>query len=170
MLRIEVEQFRPLPSNPDYLISDKGRVYSKKSNKFLSGSPAGAGYLSLYIYDNGERKMHYIHRLVMETFVGTRPNNFDTNHIDGDKKNNCLYNLEYCSKSNNQKHAFRLGLNKPNVMTGEKNGNCKLTDVQVKEVRVHIESGRFLLRELGKKYNVHPSLIRKIKQGYRKPI
>jgi hypothetical protein len=170
--KIEVEQFNFLPTNRAYLISDKGRIYSKKSKRFLFGSVNK--YIQVSIYDNTKAKTRRIHQLVMEAFVGPRPHKHDTNHIDGDKTNNCLENLEYCTRSQNNKHAYRLGLNKsiPPVVTGERHGNCKLTDLQVKEIRAEIKSPTMSRKDLAKKYSICESHISHIKHNpdYRKTI
>jgi len=168
--KIEVERFKPLPSNPSYLISDKGRVYSKKRKRFLLCSKKNRGYKMIGVYDNGKEKTRPVHQLVMEAFVGPRPDNYQVNHIDGNKINNSADNLEYCTPSQNQKHAYRMGLQKR--QNGETHGKCKLTDLQIREIREKINSGAFLQRELAKKYNVCRQLIGRIKQNpnYRKTI
>jgi hypothetical protein len=161
--KIEVEQFKFLPTNRTYLVSDKGRIFSKKRKRFLSGSVHRTGYLLVVICDDGKRKTRSVHNLVMEAFFGPPAEKNETNHKDGNKLNNCLANLEYCTKSENINHAFRLGLRKP--IMGERNGNCKLTDSQVQQIREDIEAGGFSQRKLAKKYNVSQSLISCIKLG-----
>lgn len=96
-----------------YLISNKGRVYSTKTNKELIPSIDRDGYLVVALYVNGEMKYFRVHGLVMEYFNEALVYCFETiNHIDGDKANNEIDNLEYCSYAYNNWH-FR------NVLKGQ---------------------------------------------------
>lgn len=71
------------------------------------------GYYRLSLSKNNKRKNYFVHRLVALAFLDN-PNNYKTvNHIDGNKKNCFLENLEWASFSQNEKHAFRIGLKKP---------------------------------------------------------
>jgi hypothetical protein len=100
----------------------------------------------------------------MDTFNPTTCN-LQINHIDGDKTNNRLENLEWCSGSDNVLHAFSLGLRKPK--TGEEHWNCKLTDEDVKEIkRRYIKGSRtFGSYALAKEYGVNATTIQKIVNG-----
>jgi hypothetical protein len=79
-----------------------------------------------------------IHELVTETFFGDKPESFETNHIDGDKNNNSISNLEYLSKVNHIKHGVENGF----VMRGEENPRATLTFDQVKKIKeIRSETG-----------------------------
>jgi hypothetical protein len=78
----------------------------------LRSFPTLRGYLSLTIYKNGERITRSVHRLVAEAFLGGPHPGFDVNHIDGDKTNNRIENLEWCTREENVQHAVRTGLRK----------------------------------------------------------
>lgn len=68
---------------------------------------------------NGKKKTYRAHRLVLMAFKPVdNMENLEVNHIDGNKKNNKLENLEWCTSSENQIHAFKTGLNK--ARQGEK--------------------------------------------------
>lgn len=89
---------------------------------------------------DGSKRTFRVHRLVMMAFNPVKNmNELEVNHIDGNKKNNKLENLEWCTASENQIHAFKTGLNKPRK--GEKSNFSKLTEDDVKKV--------FELREKG---------------------
>lgn len=96
----------------DYYISSLGRVKSIKYNKdrYLKPSDNGKGYKNIILYKNSVGKSHYIHRLVALAFLQNDLNLSEVNHIDGDKSNNKLSNLEWLSSSDNKKHAFKIGL------------------------------------------------------------
>lgn len=80
------------------------------------------GYRIVYLW-NRERNRpdrRLVHQLVAENFIGPRPADCDaTNHMDGNKDNNHFTNLEWCSRSDNMRHAWRTGLCKPQKLTEE---------------------------------------------------
>ncbi|MDN8875546.1 HNH endonuclease, partial [Staphylococcus aureus] len=75
---------------------------------------------------NGQMKQHRIHRLIMLTFTNKPQDKNVINHIDGDKTNNTLDNLEWCTARENTIHAYRTGLAKGKK--GNENSQGKLTD------------------------------------------
>lgn len=93
---------RTLDNFPDYIIFKSGRVYSRKTHRFMSISFDGQGYLHLTLIDkNGDRKTVLLHRLVAELFV-PNPNNLpEVNHKDEDRGNPNADNLEWCSHKYN---------------------------------------------------------------------
>lgn len=112
---ISMERLVICKYNPHYLVSSEGYIISKKRKNAvpLKGRLSANGYLRVYIRVDGKRKDFFIHRLVAEHFL-PNPNSFtDVNHIDGDKTNNKVTNLEWCTHSHNVKHAFSKGLNAP---------------------------------------------------------
>lgn len=96
-----------------FLISTMGRVFSKRSNKILRQSTNDKGYYVINTRLNGRGGSAIslrVHRLVALTFL---PNHKDlkcVNHLDGNKKNNAIENLEWCDYSRNLKHAWDTGL------------------------------------------------------------
>lgn len=104
-----------------YEVSNLGRVksLSRKSTytgrmyetKILKPHVNTKMYLDVDLCRNGVQKRHRIHRLVAEMFIPNPNNKPQVNHIDCDKSNNRIDNLEWCDNSENQKHAFANGLN-----------------------------------------------------------
>jgi hypothetical protein len=95
----------------EYEVSNMGFVRSCKSaknKKILSPRPERKGYLCVHLYLNAKPYVGKIHRLVAEAFIGDRPDNMQINHMDGNKTNNCVSNLEYVSCKENIRHAFRV--------------------------------------------------------------
>lgn len=93
-----------------YAVTSCGRIWSYKSKKFLKPRVRCDGYLQVNLYKEGKRKDFQIHRLVAETYL-ENPNNLPcVNHIDGIKSHNWLNNLEFCTASENNKHAYDTGL------------------------------------------------------------
>jgi hypothetical protein len=138
-MSIITEEWRPVVgSETTHEVSNLGRVkslpYGMKHwcgrlipmpEKILQDSSHPGGYRTISIRG---RKRQYVHRLVMAAFVGPG-DGMDVNHIDGDKTNNALSNLEYCDRLHNVRHAIRTGLQNN---AGENNGCCKYTDDQVR--------------------------------------
>ena len=94
----------------EYFVSNKGRVYSKKRNKYLKPLCSETGYLKVGLWNKSKRKVVKIHRLVAEAFIENSNNKKCVNHIDGNKQNNCVSNLEWATHSENTKHACSIGL------------------------------------------------------------
>lgn len=109
-----------------YIISNYGEVislprYKKNKNKIQYVEPKELskyvsltnGYVYVYLCNNGKNRNARLHRLVAETFIPNTNNLPQVNHIDGNKINNRIDNLEWCNQSENEKHAYRIGLAKP---------------------------------------------------------
>lgn len=109
---IEPEEWVPIRYARDYFISNWGRVYSYRSDKYLKPRPSPWGYAQVCLSMNGERVWAYVHRLVAEHFIPGEDEGLEVNHIDGDKLYNNEINLEWVTKGMNNKHAFDTGLRK----------------------------------------------------------
>ena len=92
-----------------YQVSNLGRVWSIRSQRYLKGSYNKDGYIQVYLTaKNGKSKKEYIHRLVALVFLDN-PNNLpQVNHKDEDKSNNCVDNLEWISIKDNANHGTRI--------------------------------------------------------------
>lgn len=104
----EEEEWREIPGHDSYLASSLGRVWSTKTNKYMKPAHRKDGYLRLHL----DKKSWYVHRLIAFTFLEKPPReDFVVNHKDGNKKNNCVENIEWISFNQNVQHAFTTGLN-----------------------------------------------------------
>lgn len=121
----------------------------------------GYKYLA-FIDDDGNQKNKTIHRLVALTFIPNPENKPFVNHIDGNKTNNNVSNLEWVTPSENSQHAFDNGL--INIPRNEDNKLSVLTNNQVREIKKRIANGD-KQRDIAFDYNVHYSLISHIKAG-----
>jgi hypothetical protein len=75
-------------------------------HKLLSPALSGSGYLSVGLMKNNVRKSHYVHRLVAETFIKNPNKKLTVNHIDGNKQNNNVDNLEWMTQKENVNHYW----------------------------------------------------------------
>lgn len=110
-----------------YLVSDLGNVKRLHSKNNLKAINNGYNYLSVSLSINGNVKRFYIHRLVAMSFIENKENKEEVNHIDGNRKNNKLSNLEWVTRSENHYHRYKV-LNQKGVnygKTGSKNWRSK---------------------------------------------
>jgi hypothetical protein len=129
-------RFVQIKGYPDYLIYENGDVFSVRNSKLLKQCLNRGGYKILNLCKPGEKpKSHRVHRLVAEHFLPECIGLRDVNHIDGDKQNNHVSNLEWSNKSLNGLHAYRKGLNKPSPQLGEKHGMSKLKEEDILKIR-----------------------------------
>lgn len=97
-----------------------GATAGKERKQFVKNS----GYLFVSLNMGGARKSEYIHDLVAAAFIGVKPNGCYVNHIDGNKHNNHVSNLEYSTPSKNLDHAYQTGLR-----------TTKLSPREIREIR-----------------------------------
>jgi hypothetical protein len=93
-----------------YFVSDKGDVLNKRNGITRKASVTKWGYARVSFYINGKVRNYPVHRLVASAFLPNPDNLPVVNHIDGNKLNNCVDNLEWCTYAHNVRHAVRTGL------------------------------------------------------------
>lgn len=106
--------------SPDYRVTKEGKVYGV-SGTLLKPYITPQGYATVTVKVRGKRVKKTVHRLVAERYLDNTHNLPCINHKDGNKLNNAAENLEWCSYSDNMKHAFASGIRKP---TGTKRVWC----------------------------------------------
>jgi hypothetical protein len=121
-----------------YQVSDLGNVKSLGNNKLrkekiLKQGLSHCGYKTVCLSKNNKCKTYTTHRLVAMSFILNNENKRTVNHRNGIKINNNAINLEWCTTSENTKHAYDNGLIK--VSKAECHVNSKLTNLQVLEIR-----------------------------------
>ena len=111
----------------DYYVTEDGHVWSAYSNKFIRELPDKNGYLKVRLSSTdlpkGKQHAYSVHRLVLENFCPCENmNELQVNHIDGDKTNNAVSNLEWVTCIENIQHAVK------NNLRAKVNGAAKLTE------------------------------------------
>lgn len=136
------------------------RYKGKEKRKHLSGR----GYLYSKLSIGGVQKSLFIHKLVAEAFLENTENKPHVNHIDGNKINNKVENLEWCTHAENMRHAMRTGLNDGHskFKEGNTNSNSKVTSEQVIEIRRLKTETKLSNYVIGNMFNIYESAVRKI--------
>lgn len=140
-------------------IDSRGRLWKGRILKSMSTI---WGYLWVPLCKDGVRKQHRIHRLVAEHFIPNVENKSQVNHIDGNKKNNTVENLEWTTHSENTKHAYITGL--AHNFKGEKCNLSKLTEKEVIEIYKRAKIGE-KLRIIADEFGIAYQSVSAIKLG-----
>ena len=122
---MEQEQWKPIQEfNGEYEVSNLGRVRSRKRyygvvGRIMPQTIQCTGYYAVTFHMNNKAYCRKVHRLVIEAFTPNPDNLPCINHIDGNKLNNHVSNLEWCTYQANMQHAVRTGLTHPHRWTDE---------------------------------------------------
>jgi len=151
---------KPVKGYEEYFsVTEDGRIYSHRTNRWLKLQLHKNGYLvfaSRIGGRNGKDICLKVHRCVAEAFLANLENKPEVNHKDGNKLNNSVLNLEWCTSKENSRHAFDTGL--AINPAGVKHPHSKLTENDVRVIRLNSENKT--VRELGLEYNVsHPTIV-----------
>ena len=161
-----IEKWRPVPGYTRYEVSTFGRVRSvdhidnlgrKHHGKILRQVSDGKGnYLYVTMTSPIGSRRESVHRIVASAFLPNPEGYNEINHIDEDKKNNSVWNLEWCSRSYNNSYGGR--------MNGEKNHQSKLKEHEARYIKEHPEEGTVAL---AKKFGISLSQTSAIIHGTR---
>jgi len=164
-----------------YMISNLGRVkslprlvkrsiggsYTTKERVLKGGTTCykkrKTGYRFVILSKDNKSKNFYVHKLVAQAFITNNKNKSQVNHIDGNKLNNTVTNLEWCTPLENSRHAIAHNL----VPKGQDLSYSKLTLAQVNYIREQILNSyyRGMQKDLANKFNVSTATISLIKNN-----
>lgn len=95
---------------PNYCVSDDGHIFNSVGDEIKQILNKNNGYMQVHLCKNGKPYTRKVHRLVAETFIPNPDCLPQVNHKDGNKLNNNVTNLEWCTQSYNIKHSIATGL------------------------------------------------------------
>ena len=155
-------QTKPIFGFENYKISNTGIIFNKHGRKRRISLKNGGRYFQVILYKNGKSHGRLVHRLVLSAFCGPCPENMEANHKNGIRTDNRIENLEWVTKSENVKHAFRLGLIS---QIGMNNSNAKLKDGEVWLMKYLFKDGTISTKTISKMFLINYSHARSIKIG-----
>jgi hypothetical protein len=160
--------YRVLPDDPGYRVGTDGSVWSclarrgtcayvpTEAWRRLKPSATGNGYLAVCL----RGRWWAVHRLILETFIGLRPDGMECCHADGNRANNALANLRWDTPQANAADAIRHGT-KP---LGERHANAKVTAEVVRTLRSRHATGGVTYAELGREHGLTKEQVANICQ------
>lgn len=116
-----------------YQISNLGNVKSLRKNKILKPF-SNHGYMQVRLYKENNKKDFKIHRLVANAFITNYYCKPEINHIDGNKQNNNVDNLEWCTRKENEQHAVKYGLHNYEAAIKKTSKKVKAINIKTKEI------------------------------------
>jgi hypothetical protein len=159
-----MEEFVKIPFTDDYRINKSGQVFSVRSGKIISQSIDDKGYCSVAFWSKNKAKKYRVHSLLCLAFYDAEylEKGLCVNHIDGNKLNNSLSNLEIVTFAENSFHATSTGLVNNR---GSENGTAVLSEQDV--VDIFKSRNKIPQIDLALKYNVSKSCIQSIHYKHR---
>lgn len=166
-------RWRTIPSHPAYEVSRDGRVRratagrGARPGRELALQTHKTGYLYAHLREGGKRTACRVHRLVVEAWVGPIPEGYEVNHLDGDRANNRVDNLQIVTPSENVTHSYAV-LGRAPALAGEAHPHAKLTALGVRRMRRMWPDWQAMGRtqaELGEVFGVSDSVVCRVVNG-----
>ena len=171
------EKWKILNENNNYSISNLGRIKNNITNVLLHPDIHNKGYYRIFIKVNNHRTTLFIHRLVAKYFVNNENGYNIVDHIDGNKLNNKIDNLEWCSASHNTKHAWQNSLIVPSEKFKERASRQFIKNLADKQRKLNNEiadniieiynNKNISMKKLGALFNVSSQTVCNIIHGKR---
>jgi hypothetical protein len=158
------EKWKIIPEAPKYEASTLGKIRNAETKRELKFSEIRRGYkIFKAYYKDGDKRNMTVHKAVATTFVPNPDNLPQLNHKNGNKADNRMENLEWCTCKQNIKHAFKEGLRKKTYTIEHR---AKITEKMARRIKMGLEMG-LRQNELVDIYNVSKSTVEGMKNGSR---
>lgn len=163
-----MEQWRPIPGFPNFEVSDHGHVRSlnrilrdgrKWKARDLKPKPSPSGHLCVRLCEDGHH-WKWVHRIVLEAFIGACPDGMEGCHNNGNPKDNRLANLRWDTRAGNHADKWRHGT----MIVGEANNKAKLNAFKVRKIREMYREG-VSKAQIGRRFQVTKQNISFIVSG-----
>lgn len=165
---------RDIPNFPGYTVDRHGRVFSRfkrgpglhitdSRREVSQATSGGRKRLRVTLYKNEKPVSVFVHRLVLEAFVGPCPTGMECCHEDGDEANNCLGNLKWGTRKDNEADKKRHGT--ASRLCGQDNPMARLTIREVKKIRRLASLGQYSQREIAAKFRTSQGRVSLIVRG-----
>ena len=148
----------------EYFVSSLGRIFNVNKNKLGKLFVNESGYIYCQSYYKGKRSSLMLNRLVLESFHGSPEVDIiipEADHIDRNIKNNSIDNLQWLSRKDNLDRRILSDQN------GENNNASKYTNELILKIADDLESGKYGIRDISRKYKIPITSVSNIKNKYR---
>lgn len=144
-----------------YAVSDDGYIKNIRTGKILKNRPDKDGYSRVELYsENGKGHPKKVHRLVAQAFLKYDPERDQVNHINGNKTDNRVENLEWCTRSENTRHAYANNLFQYNIKPAIA-AHTKLTPSD-KETIIQLRRNGISVKDIAKTYEISLNTVYEI--------
>ena len=148
---------------PRYRVLSSGSIWSNASGSWKRRNliTDRHGYLKIGLGSGNQKRQHYVHKLVLEAFVGPRPDGMQCRHLDGNKLNNSLQNLRWGTSSENSSDARCHGT----LSRGSRQSQAKLSESAVRDIRLRVKQSKpqsGVQGRLAREYGVCDAIISQI--------
>lgn len=145
----------------EYQVSNLGRVRSLKSSIILKPQVATNGYLIACLWKDNIQKKYCIHRLVAIAFIPKPENLSDVNHLDENKENNAVSNLEWCT------HLYNMNYGNVRKLISEGNKGRKITEETKKKLSLISANSRWINDGITERFVRNESIPELISDGWK---
>lgn len=152
------EEWKSFPSDPRYEVSSQGKIRSRETGFIRKPVTLKNGYSTFMVVLDGKHRLFYVHRAVVQAFLGDIPEDMQVCHYDGNKENNSIKNLRIDTSKNNHKDKKRHHTD----FAGGRNPAVKLTLEEVSQIRAQPDRTQV---DLAVEYGVSRAAIGRIRRG-----
>ena len=162
MIGVIIKHEVPIPGHNEYVATTAGDIIGKRG-QLLKGHIDRCGYREVLLTENGITKNYLVHRLILSTFHPRKDaENYDVNHKNGNKLDNRVDNLEWCTRSENIRHSYGAGLQ---VRVTNKHGTYKVLNEDELQIIRDLHHQGYPDREIARELKCSRSLVsRKIRK------